>query len=331
MEGGKSALHSQETFLKNKEMIMQNSQMLEGTPRFYPKMMRSIRKYIWGYLFILPSMLIILLFKIIPLIIGFVISFTNWNLLSSPEFIGLQNYIRLFTDPTTIKVFGNTFYYAALSVPLNLALSLGLALALNQKIKGLAFFRTAYYIPVVTATVAVSAIWVWLLSDFGIINTALNNLGFQSINLLHDTKYALTSIAMVDVWKNLGFNVVIFLAALQDVPEELRDAAKVDGANEGSIFKNITLPLISPAIFFTAVMGIIGSLQTFDLVYNMSMKHEGGPARATSTVGFYIWQNAFKYSQMGYAAALSFALMAILLVLTVFQWRMRHKWVYGEE
>ncbi|TLN00786.1 sugar ABC transporter permease [bacterium] len=173
--------------------------------------------------------------------------------------------------------------------------------------------------------------WVWLLSDFGAINTLLTTIGLKSINFLHDTRYALTSIILVDVWKNFGFNVVIFLAALQDVPEELNDAARVDGANKFGIFRHVTLPLISPSIFFTAVMGIIGSLQTFDLVFNMSLKHEGGPARATSTVGFYIWQNAFKYSNMGYAAALSFALMAILLVLTVVQWQMRRKWVYGEE
>lgn len=292
---------------------------------------RFFRKYFWGYFFVLPSLLIIILFKLIPLLVGFGISFTNWSLLSSPEFVGFQNYAKLFTDPVAAKVFGNTFYYSALSVPLNLFLSLGLAMALNQKIKALAFFRTAYYIPVVAASVAVSAIWVWLLSDFGIINTFLTSIGLNSINFLQDTKLALTSITLVDVWKNLGFNVVIFLAALQDVPEELRDAARVDGANSRGIFKNITLPLISPAIFFTAVMGVIGSLQAFDLVFNMSMKHEGGPARATSTVGFYIWQNAFKYSKMGYAAAISFALMAILMVLTIVQWKMRSKWVYGEE
>ena len=310
---------------------MENTHMTVMEPTAWQKFTKIMKKSIWGYLFILPSMVIILLFKLIPLIVGFVLSFTDWNLLSSPEFIGFQNYIRLFADPTAGKVFGNTFYYAFLSVPLNLAFSLLLAMALNQKIKGLSFFRTAYYIPVVAASVAVSAVWVWLLSDFGAINTLLSNFGLPTINFLHDTRYALTSIALVDVWKNMGFNVVIFLAALQDVPQELRDAAKVDGANEASIFKNITLPLISPAIFFTAVMGIIGSLQTFDLVYNMSMKHEGGPARATSTVGFYIWQNAFKYSRMGYAAALSFALMAILMVLTIIQWKMRSKWVYGEE
>lgn len=310
---------------------MENSQVLQVQPSAFSRFRRAVGKSFWGYVFVLPSMLIIILFKLVPLVIGFVISFTDWNLLSSPEFIGLQNYTRLLSDPISKQVFGNTLYYAALSVPLNLALSLGIALALNQKIKGLAFFRTAYYIPVVAASVAVSAVWVWLLSDFGAVNTLLTSIGLKSVNFLHDTRYALTSIIIVDVWKNFGFNVVIFLAALQDVPEELTDAARVDGANKFGIFKHVTLPLISPSLFFTAVMGIIGSLQTFDLVYNMSLKHEGGPARATSTVGFYIWQNAFKYSNMGYAAALSFALMAILLVLTIIQWRMRRRWVYGEE
>lgn len=310
---------------------MENTQAIQPQSSAFSNFKKTVGKAFWGYVFILPSLLIIILFKLVPLIVGFVISFTDWNLLSSPEFIGLQNYTRLFADSTSATVFGNTFYYAALSVPLNLAISLGLALALNQKLKGLAFFRTAYYIPVVAASVAVSAIWVWLLSDFGIINTMLTSIGIKSVNFLHDTKYALTSITLVDVWKNLGFNVVIFLAALQDVPEELRDAARVDGANSVGIFRHVTLPLISPSIFFTGVMGIIGSLQAFDLVYNMSMKHEGGPARSTSTVGFYIWQNAFKYSKMGYAAALSFALMVILLVLTVAQWQLRRKWVYGEE
>jgi len=310
---------------------MAQSQSIQQLKIFFAKVKKPVDKYFWAYAFIFPSMLIIIAFKLIPLIVGLGISFTDWNLLSSPEFIGLQNYARLFIDPTAPIVFKNTFYYSLLSVPLNLVISLLLAVALNQKIKGLSFFRTAYYIPVVTASVAVSAIWVWLLSDFGMINQFLNAIGLNSVNFLQDTRYALTSITLVDVWKNLGFNVVIFLAALQDVPEDLRDAANVDGANARGVFRHVTLPLISPSIFFTAVMGVIGSLQAFDLVFNMSMKHEGGPARATSTIGFYIWQNAFKYSRMGYAAALSFALMGLLLVLTIIQWRMRRKWVYGEE
>jgi len=297
----------------------------------FDRIRKTTQKAFWGYLFILPAMLIIFAFKLVPLIVGLVISFSDWNLLSSPEFVGLQNYARLFTDPVAPIVFKNTFYYSLISVPLNLAISLALAIALNQKVKGVTFFRTAYYIPVVTASVAVSAVWVWLLSDFGIVNQLLNALHLGSVNFLQDPRYALTSITLVDVWKNLGFNVVIFLAALQDAPDELRDAARVDGANDRGIFRHITLPLSTPSIFFTAVMGVIGSLQAFDLVFNMSFGHSGGPARATSTIGFYIWQNAFKYSQMGYASALSFVLMAILLVLTIIQWRMRRRWVYGEE
>jgi multiple sugar transport system permease protein len=310
---------------------METTRAIQPQASAFQKFKKTLGKAFWGYFFVLPSLLIIILFKLVPLIVGFAISFTDWNLLSSPAFVGLQNYARLFSDPNIGKIFGNTFYYSALSVPLNLAISLLLAVALNQKIKGLAFYRTAYYIPVVTASVAVSAIWVWLLSDYGIVTSALKSLGVPTTNLLQNTKTALTAITLVDVWKNLGFNVIIFLAALQDVPEELRDAARVDGATSLDIFKHVTLPLISPSIFFTGVMGVIGSLQAFDLVYNMSMKHEGGPNRATSTVGFYVWQNAFKYSKMGYAAAISFALMAILLVLTILQWQLRKKWVYGEE
>lgn len=310
---------------------METNQAIQPQVSSFQRFKRSLGKAFWGYVFVLPSLLIIILFKLVPLIVGFVISFTDWNLLSSPEFIGLQNYARLFADPNTGRIFGNTFYYSALSVPLNLILSLGLAVALNQKLKGLSFFRTAYYIPVVTASVAVSAIWVWLLSDYGIVTIGLKSIGIVIPNVLQSTHTALTAITLVDVWKNLGFNVIIFLAALQDVPEELRDAARVDGASSVGIFRHVTLPLISPSLFFTGVMGVIGSLQAFDLVYNMSMKHEGGPARSTSTVGFYVWQNAFKYSKMGYAAAISFALMAILMVLTIMQWQLRKKWVYGEE
>jgi multiple sugar transport system permease protein len=292
---------------------------------------RGLGKYFWPYLLILPSLVIILVFRLFPVLAGFAISFTNWSLLSKPEFAALQNYTRLFSDPVVPQVFGNTLYYTALAVPLNLILSLGIALALNQKIRGISVYRTAFYIPVVSASVAVSMVWVWLLSDYGIINTILANLGLNSINFLNNPNLSLTTITIVDVWKNLGFNVIIFLAALQEVPEEYRDAAKIDGAGNAGIFRYITLPLISPAIFFTSVMGIIGSLQAFDLVYNMSIRHQGGPARSTSTVGFYIWQNAFPYSKMGYAAALSFALMAILLIFTLVQWRLRRKWVFGEE
>ncbi|NTV36323.1 MAG: sugar ABC transporter permease [Anaerolineaceae bacterium] len=310
---------------------MQETQTLNPRVPFFKNLRRTLGKAFWGYLFIFPSLLIILVFKLLPVLVGLYVSMTNWTVLSSPKFIGFDNYTRLLSDPLVPKVMGNTFYYSALSVPLNILLSLGIAIALNQRIKGMSFFRTAFYIPVVTASVAVSMIWVWLLSDFGIINTLLISLKMTPINFLNNPQLSLTMVTLVDVWKNLGFNIIIFLAALQDVPEEIRDAAKVDGASKWNVFRHVTLPMISPALFFTTVMGIIGSLQAFDLVYNMSLRHEGGPARSTSTIGFYIWQNAFRYNKMGYAAALAFGLMLILLVFTLVQWKFRKKWVYGEE
>jgi len=286
---------------------------------------------LWGYLFIAPSFIILVVFNFYPVLSGLGISLTSWNMLSDPKFIGLGNYSRLVSDPIVPKIVWNTVYYTFLSVPLNIIFSLGLAMALNQRIRGISFFRTAYYLPVVSASVAVSMIWMWILAENGILNFTLNAIGINPISWLGDPKIALTSITLVNVWKNLGFNIIIFLAALQDVPPELKDAAKVDGANSVGIFKHVTLPMISPAILFTTMMGVIGSFQAFDLVYNMTFKHEGGPARSTSVIGFYIWQNAFRYSKMGYAAALAYALFIFIMILTLLQWRARRLWVFGEE
>jgi ABC-type sugar transport system permease subunit len=290
-----------------------------------------VQESLWGLLLVLPAFAVVLVFKILPVLAGLWTSFTEWSALSAPKWIGLANYVHLIKDKVVPQVLGNTFFYAGVSTPLTIVFSLLIAIALNQKIKGIGFFRTAYYIPVITATVAVSVIWIRLLSDHGLINTFLHSLHFKSVNFLNSTSLSLPSIVLVDVWKNMGFNIIIFLAALQDVPEDIRDAAKVDGANRWQSFIHITLPMISPAIFFVAMMAIIGSLQSFDLIYNMSVNHLGGPARSTSTMGFYIWQNAFRYSKMGYAAALSFVLMLILLTATLIQWRVRKLWVYGEE
>ncbi len=312
---------------------MQTSQTVQSSavPRPKARLRESTRQAWWALVFLAPSLVIILLFKLIPVLVGLGVSFTSWSVLAKPTFVGLANYAQLFSDPLVPKVAGNTAYYAALSVPLNILISLGLAVALNQKIRGLTFFRTAYYIPVVTASVAVGVVWTWLLSNNGMVNTLLLNVGLKPVNFLNDPAIALTTVTLVDVWKNLGFNIIILLAALQDVPEEMRDAARVDGAGRWATFRHVVLPLITPAIFFTLVMGVIGALQSFDLVYNMSLRHEGGPARATSTIGFYIWQNAFRYSKMGYAATLSYALFVVLLGLTFIQWRFRKLWVFGEE
>lgn len=282
----------------------------------------------WGYLFIAPGLLGIILFSLFPVLAGFGISFTKWGILNQPEFIGLGNYIQMTRDTLLLKVLGNTFYYIAVSVPLNTMLALLLANALNQKIKGLSIFRTAYYLPVVSATIAVSMVWMWLFdSNYGLINLALAFFRLEPVHWLTNPLTAMPAIIIVSVWKSAGWNMIIFLAALQDVPAELIDAAQVDGANKLQTFFRITLPLITPAVFFTTIMGIIGSFQGFDLVYAMT---KGGPARSTTVIGYYIWQLAFSYSKMGYGAAVSYFLFLMILLASLIQWFVRKHWVYGE-
>lgn len=294
----------------------------------------SLRSYrakeaLWGYLLIAPGIFGVLAFTLLPVLAALGISFTKWTLLTPPEFVGLDNYRKLFTDATAAQVMRNTIYFTTVSVPLGLMLSLGLAVALNQKIRGLAIFRTAYYLPVISASVAVSMVWMWILDgNYGLLNSFLSILGISPVSWLSSRTWAMPSIIMVSVWKGLGFNMIIFLAALQDIPKELYDAAKIDGAKGRSLFQYITLPLITPAIFFTMVTGIIGSFQSFDLVYNMT---EGGPARSTSVISYYIWQQAFDFLHMGYGAALAYVLFFAILIVTLFQWRARRQWVFGED
>jgi multiple sugar transport system permease protein len=204
-----------------------------------------------------------------------------------------------------------------------------MAVALNQKIRGLSIFRTAFYLPVISASVAVSAVWMWLFdSNYGLINFFLLRLGLEPVAWLRSTLWAMPSIILVSVWKNMGFNMIIYLAALQDVPQELYESARIDGAGRWKLFYHITLPMISPALFFTIITGIISSFQSFDLVYNMT---EGGPARSTTVIGYYIWQQAFDFLHMGYGAAIAYILFFLILVITLVQWLTRRKWVFGED
>jgi multiple sugar transport system permease protein len=208
-------------------------------------------------------------------------------------------------------------------------LSLLLSIALNQKIKGISFYRTSYYLPVISASVAVSLVFLWIFdTNYGLLNRALFIFGIDPVGWLTNPKVALYSVILVSIWRGLGFNMIIFLAAIQDIPRYLYDAANIDGADKTQAFFNITLPLVSPAIFFTFITGIIGSFQSFDLIYSMT---QGGPARSTYLIGFLIWKEAFDYLHMGYGAALSFILFVIILGFTLIQWFFRKKWVYGEE
>lgn len=273
-----------------------------------------------------------MVFNLMPVLFALYISFTKWSILTKPAFIGLDNYQKLISDPVFSKSMVNTLFFTVTSIPISLIISLLLAVALNQKIRGLAFFRTAYYLPVISASVAISMIWMWIYSsNYGLLNYLLIQLRLTPIDWMNSTRYALPAVILVSIWRGLGFNMIIFLAALQDVPEELYEAARMDGANSITLFRHITLPLITPAIFFTTIMGIIGSFQSFDLVYNMRPSHDGGPARATTLIGFYIWQQAFSYLQMGYGSAMAYVLFLVILVVTLIQWYARHRWVYGEE
>lgn len=287
------------------------------------------RDAIWGYVLIAPGFIFVIAFVLVPVISAFGISFTNWNLVNPAKFVGLANYTKVFSDPVAIKTLGNTAFFTFVSVPISLAFSLVLAVLLNQKIRGLTLFRTAYYIPVISSTVAVAIVFLWVFdSNYGLMNQFLGLFGVSPIKWLTDTHYAMLAVIIVTIWRSLGFNMIIYLAALQDVPKDLHDAAAIDGANGIQKFLHVTFPLITPAVFFTSITGLISSFQSFDLVYNMT---NGGPARATYLIGYYIWEQAFKYLHMGYGSALAFILFAAILVLTLLQWALRRRWVFGEE
>jgi multiple sugar transport system permease protein len=287
------------------------------------------RTALWGYAFIAPGFLFVLAFVFLPVLGAFGISLTDWDLVGEMEWVGAANYAKLVTDPLAQRTLLNTFVYTLVSVPLGLMLSLLLAVLLNQKLRGLTFFRTAYYLPVVSSTVAIAVIFKWVLDPtYGLLNQALALLGIPSIAWLTDPQWAMPAVILVTIWRSLGFNMIILLAALQDVPQELHDAATIDGAGPWRKFTGVIVPLITPALFFVAMTGFIASFQSFDLVYNMT---SGGPGRATYLVGFYIWQQAFQYLHMGYSAAMAFVLFALILLVTLVQWFSRRLWVFGEE
>jgi multiple sugar transport system permease protein len=286
------------------------------------------REALWGYLFISPNFLIVLVFTIFPVFFSLYMSLTDWNILSQPNFIGLENYREILSDNVARQTLFNTFYFTVVSVPLNVIITLVLAVLLNQKIRGITIFRTAYYLPVISASVAISLMFMWILANNGLLNQMLTGIGLQPVRWLTDPKIALNSVIGVTIWRGLGLNMIIFLAALQDIPHELIEAAAIDGANAVQRFIKVIVPLISPVIFFVTITSVIGSFQSFDLVYNMT---HGGPGRATTVIGYYIWQQAFNYLHMGYGAALAYIVFGAILILTLIQWVLRKRWVYTEE
>jgi multiple sugar transport system permease protein len=280
----------------------------------------------WALFFLAPTILGLAVLSAGPIIATLGISLTKWDLLQAPEFVGVDNFTALASDDRFVKALRNTFFYTAVSVPLGLVLSLALALALNQTIRGIAWIRTAYFLPVVTSTIAVALVWQWIYApDSGLLNQALTAVGLPTQKWLTNPTLAMPAIVVMSVWQGLGTNIIIFLAGLQAIPTELLDAASVDGAGRWARFRNVVLPLLTPSIFFTGVLSLIGSFQVFDQIFVLSRPR---PTEATITVVYFIYENGFKFFKMGYASAASWILFIIVAVFTTVYFRSQNRWVH---
>jgi multiple sugar transport system permease protein len=279
-------------------------------------------------LFIAPSLVPMLAFTIGPMLASLGISFTNWSLLAPAHWVGTNNYRTLWSDAEFRSSLGHTLVFIAGYLPLVLISGLAVALALNQRIRGLAVFRTIYFLPVVTSWVVVALIWKWLLNpQTGVVDYLLGLVGIQGPGWWVDPHWAMPSIILASAWKDIGFVMIILLAGLQSIPDDYYEAASLDGAGRLALFRHITLPLLSPALFFVVVISLINNFQVFDQVWVMT---QGGPAGSTSVVMERIVKNAFSFGRMGYASAMSWVLFAVILMITLAQFRLQRRWVNYE-
>ncbi len=273
----------------------------------------------WVVLLLSPNLIIFTVFIAAPTISTVGISLFDWDLLTDMKFVGLKNYINLFQDQTFLKVLRNTAYFTVVSVPLCLIIPFCLALLLDSKIRLIKLWRGIFFLPVISSMVVVAIVWNWLLNpQFGLINYFLSLFGIEGPAWLSSTTWAMPAVIAVNVWKNMGYNMMLFLAGLQSISAEYYDAAELDGANFIQRTRYVTMPMISFTTFFVLVTSIIGSFQVFDLVMMMT---DGGPARSTSVIVHYLYQNAFSYFKMGYACTQAVVLTLIILVLTLIQFK----------
>ncbi len=278
-----------------------------------------------GVLFILPSLFGTIVFIIIPIVCSFGLSFAKWDLLNPIQFVGLENYKVVLTEPVFVKIIINTFVYAISTSVFGVIIPLILACIINNKIKGADFFKTAYFLPFVTPMIVIGIIWEWIFDpNIG----CLNHLLHLHINWLYDTNFAMPALIIVSVWKLIGYNMILFLTGLSTINQELLEASKIDGANAYNTFKHVTIPLLSPTIFFVTIITAITSFQVFDLIYVMT---QGGPLDSTNVLVYAIYKNAFEYFNVGKASALAYVLFAIIFVLTLVQWKLKNKLVYLEK
>jgi multiple sugar transport system permease protein len=287
---------------------------------------RGPKKLGWVLFFLAPSAIPLLLFTAVPMVSSAWVSLHSWNLISPMKWVGLDNYTDLLSDPTTREVFLHTLAYCAGYLPLVFAGGLGLALLLNQRLPGRAFFRAAYFLPVVTSWVVVALVWKWLLNPTsGLVNSLLGALGAPQPGWWTDPTWALPAVILASAWKDLGFVMVIMLAGLQAIPQDILEAARTDGAGAWQRFWRVTLPLLSPSTFFVVVISLINGFQVFDQVYVMTA---GGPSGASQVVVGQIYDLTFRYGRAGEASALSWILFAVILVITALQVRGQRRWVH---
>jgi multiple sugar transport system permease protein len=292
-------------------------------PRGTRHTLRRMRREWSAYAFLAPGLIIFSVFTAFALLFALYLTFHEWNIISVDKpFVGLRNYGDMIHDEKFLRSIINTVYFTGASVPLGMFVGLCIALLLNQPIRGRAILRTMYFLPVVTPFVVVAIIWKWLYNgDFGLFNYYLlkTHLIHDPLLWLSDKNLAMPAVVLMTVWTSVGFSMVVYLAGLQAIPEELYEASRVDGAGSFARFRHITLPMLRPTTLFLLVMGIIGSFQVFTQIFVMT---SGGPLDRTTTMVYYIYESAFKFYEMGYASTLAFALFAMLLVFTAFQLRL---------
>lgn len=278
---------------------------------------KKTRRNIIGWAFMAPAVILFVIFLLIPALMALGLSFTSYNVFFAPKFVGLNNYIRAFSDTYFLIALKNIALYVLMYVPAVVVLSFLLACLLNAKVKGIKVFRVMYYLPCLTSSVASAIVWKWMMNpSSGLLNKVASLFGLPTSAWLNESKTALVSIVIICVWGSLASNIMIYLSALQNIPLSVYEAARIDGVGPVRRIVQITLPLVAPTTFFVITMAIIGAFQVFDQIYVLT---SGGPAHATTVPMYMIYSNAFKESQMGYACAQAMVLFAMIMVVTVVQ------------
>jgi multiple sugar transport system permease protein len=283
------------------------------------------KRYRWddvisAYLFLSPSVIVFSLFTYFPLLYAFYLSLHRWRLgIVARTFVDLRNYRVLIASAEFWGVVRNSLYYALGSIPLNMAIALAIALLLNHQIRGIAIFRTAYFLPTITSTAAMAVVWLWIYHpDFGLANWVLDLIGLPRLRWLSDPHWSMPALIIMGIWKGVGYNIIIYLAGLQSIPQHLYEAARIDGADSWACFRYITWPLLTPISFFILIIAVINSLKAFAQMHIMT---EGGPLGSTTVIAYYLYQQGFQFFNLGYASAVACILFVILLALTLIQFK----------